>query len=687
MKNHCTLFIFALVFFTVSLFAIDFGLVQGTQYHPFIEWELTDSTFIDNPFDVVATARFTHQSGAMIETEMFYVENNIWRFRFSGNLTGDWSLMTVATDGDLDGHIGTIQIAANANPNVRGFLTGQEKYFWSGNQEVIIPNYVMYFGDIVSFHDNPPQINTDISEFMVGHGFTGFHIPSVGGRWFDYDATNQVVLPSHDNPDFRTFEALELLIRMTYEAGGHVHIWPWGDQARRWTPTELDGGTNGFEDLRLQRYIAARLGPVAGWSMGYAFDLDEWVSQSELHAWQRFMDDKMGWPHLLGGRFHQPNSGTNHANGVPWNSAMSYSAWEHHKPTHEVFRAAMSAVLGQPTFSEDRFRIRSSTRPKDFAADGVDTRRTMWYAAMAGGVASIWGNLLMASEKSDPYPNKEELKTFAEFFHGNNRFQMNLIPDSIITTEPCLFNSDDESYIVFIEETDSVKLDLSAAPQPYEAIAVNTAGAYEELNLGLMQNAFSTLEFPFTSDWALHLKPASSLPILVEYGHLSHHDDQVEFTFQIAYSEEPEEIFIERSHTSDFSFITIGKWSAEKQIGGTFIDANLPIEGNLFYRIGAVFSDGHFEYSKFHDIYLGDKKRFNIYPNPVNKFVHIANAGANSPGIFEIFNSTGRRLSAVYLEETKDNQITIDVGNLSSGIYFICRKIDGKFECRRFIKE
>jgi len=84
------------------------------------------------------------------------------------------------------------------------------------------------------FHDNPNKIDTDIKSFLVEHGFNGFHV--VGScQWFDIDKlkSSEIRVP---NPDPRTFEALELLITKVHAAGGMVHLWMWGDEARRWTP-------------------------------------------------------------------------------------------------------------------------------------------------------------------------------------------------------------------------------------------------------------------------------------------------------------------------------------------------------------------------------------------------------------------------------------------------------------------
>ena len=61
----------------------------GTQWAPFMEWSLTNSSFSGNPYDLVASATFNHQgSSASHKTEMFHVGNNTWKFRFTGTRTG-----------------------------------------------------------------------------------------------------------------------------------------------------------------------------------------------------------------------------------------------------------------------------------------------------------------------------------------------------------------------------------------------------------------------------------------------------------------------------------------------------------------------------------------------------------------------------------------------------------------------
>ena len=404
---------------------------------------------------------------------------------------------------------GTIEVRENNNPNVRGFLRGTNKWVWEKNRQAIIPNFVMYYDDIQSFLDNPTQIQLDINEFIQGHGFTGFHIPSVAGRWFDTESSNKVIDEGYENPDPRSFEALELLISMTYQAGGAIHIWPWGDDSRSWTPTFLSGGINGPEDKRLQRYIAARLGPIPGWSMGYGFDVEEWAELSEMIEWRDYMQDKCGWFHHFGTRYPQPNSGINHSGGIAWNQAMDYASWEHHKPSYEVFTAAMDALPSIPSFSEDRFRIRwNSNRAKDLSRDGSDTRSTLWYGAMAGGAAGIWGNLTENDlGKSEPYPNKEELRTFATFFSKPKHFSEDSEPEGVISTQISLYSPSQQSYVVYRENTESILLDLSSLSQTQRAYAVNTKQPYREIPLGTYSPSGHTISLPEVSDWALVLGP------------------------------------------------------------------------------------------------------------------------------------------------------------------------------------
>jgi hypothetical protein len=476
------------------------------------EWDINNPTWTGNPFDLEAEVTFQHQgSGETITTPMFYDNNNIWSFRFTGTQLGTWTFTTSSGDPDLNGLTGSVTVNPNDDPKAYGFMvpSSVDPKKWArqignqGREQVFVPQLVMA-GNVTRFA-NPSQIQADISQFIDGHGFTGFHVPEIGGRWFDFDATSDVT-GDMANPDTRTFVALENLIEQSRQAGAVVHIWPWGDQQRNQTPINLEGGINGEVDQRLQRYIAARLGPLPGWSMGLGFDLFEWTGIPELAEWHDNLQNQMGWFHFLGGRPEGPRSGTDHSEYEAWNAPQSYSSYEHHRPDYDVYVAAIEALPDKPTMSEDRFRIRDLPQfaDKDYTPD--DTRRGLWQSTMAGGVANIWGNYLADSDSdniSDSYPNQAELKTYSRFFFDHARFLADMERANDLTDGVALKTPDNQLFVFYREDTNSIQLNLSGMAGAQRLVAVNTRQAYSELDLGTFVPGVYTVTLPGSSDWAI----------------------------------------------------------------------------------------------------------------------------------------------------------------------------------------
>ena len=471
----------------------------GMLWGNYLEWSLSNSSYSGNPYDLEATATFQHSSGTTITTPMFYAGNNTWKFRFTGTETGSWALTTQSSDADLNGQSGTVTITANSDPNATGFVTQfGNKWGFSGTGEAFVPQFVMYYGP-QGFYNNSAIIDNDINTFMNQHGFNGFHVP-VFCRWLEINTPACDDIGGSDpNPDQKTFEALELLITKVHAEGGVVHLWLWGDSARQQNPNSLPGGINGQVDKRLQRYIAARLGPLPGWTMGYGFDLFEWVNESQLTQWQDYMQDQMGWDHYMGAR-----SSTNQLNQL--SEAMDYSAYEQHKPDYDKYVETIEQRPGKPSFSEDRFRIRDGgSQSKDYNEE--ETRRGLWHSAMAGGVANIWGNLVGASganegtDKSNSYNNPHWIKTYALFFE--ERFSRNLQRCNSLTNGVCLKRLGNNHYIFYRENASSIQLDLSQMESAQTAIAVDTKNAYTEISLGTLAAQNQTWTAPYASDWAV----------------------------------------------------------------------------------------------------------------------------------------------------------------------------------------
>jgi hypothetical protein len=439
---------------------------------------------------------------------MYFAGGNSWKFRFTGTKLGTWSFTTSSEDGDLHGHTGRVMIAPNPRAGAHGFLKNLGgKWGWEGTETVFVPQLVMWDYIVGSnspavFHNKPELVDRKIDEFITAHGFNGFHVPVIGGRWFDFDAASDRVESAMTEPDNRTFEALELLITKTHEAGGLVHIWPWGDHSRRQTPRSLRGGIGGRIDERLQRYIVARLGPIPGWSMGYGFDLDEWVTADQVKAWRDSMHRHSGWSHFFGGRPVGPNHGTDHARNARWNKGLDYSSYEHHRPTYDVYLAAVAATPGQPVMSEDRFRIRKGRYPEKDYSEAL-TRRGLYASSMAGGVANIWG-ISPDISPNGVYPNKDQIKTYSLFFHDKGRYLADMKPATQLSSDAdtrVLLSQSTKSLVLYRESTAEIRVNLTRLAGPRPAVAIDTKKAYAEINLGALQPEVQTIKMPAVSDW------------------------------------------------------------------------------------------------------------------------------------------------------------------------------------------
>ncbi|MGH9320816.1 MAG: hypothetical protein ACRD21_11960 [Vicinamibacteria bacterium] len=390
----------------------------------------------------------------------------------------------------------------------RGELTHfGNQWGWSKTGEVFVPQLVMY-ATPPHFHQDPGKIDRDIETFLVGHGFNGFHV-FLACRWFDLEQEDcRDVAGTDPDLDPRVFDALELLIRKTYDAGGMVHLWMWGDEQRGQTPSARPdwGGLHGPVAQKVEREIARRLGPLPGWSLGYGFDLDEWLTIEDLRTYRNRLQERLPRFHFLGGRPAGPNRGADHLDYRGWNQALDYASYEHHRPTYGLYVSALEANPDKPVLSEDRFRVLAEPNPKHYSTEEV--RRGLWHSTLAGGVGNIWGYLLEGGSHdlgSAPFPNREEIRTHFEFIRG--RFLKGMKRCSPGRADPkkttlCL--GDESRLLLYQEDARRVEIPSQASHGRRPAIAVDTRRSYREIDLGPLEPG-RVWDAPYESDWALAL--------------------------------------------------------------------------------------------------------------------------------------------------------------------------------------
>jgi len=533
-----------------TLYAADksFPQTKGTQWYPYKEWSLKNPSFEGNPFDLEAEVEFTQKdTGKSITTQMFYAGKHSWRFRFTGIKTGQWSFRTSSDDPDLDGWTGNVKISKNEDPQAHGFIKSiGNKWAWKGTDEAFIPQYVMA-KHVDTFYNTDRQrvdevaIEREITEFIDEHGFTGFHV-QVRGCWFDLEGDPH----GKTDPDLRTYEVLETLIRMVHARGGACHLWMWGKDRGKGSdgPRAILGAPMNEPDRRNLRYIAARLGPLPGWSMGYGYDTENlWASPREMDAWKSYLERHFGWDHFIGARVGFDEKGTygRYGKNIPkaplnakYNAPIGdkYTAWlggdyigyTSYRPLYDRYVKVIEHQSRKPSFEEDRFRIRDAKQWTHKDYDVELTRKGLWHSAMAGGVANIWGHLLPDSDRggSQPYNRgnpriKHLIKTYATFFRDKRRFRADFIRDNSLadprtgTTEKpkpsdisvCLRNPQRTHFVFYKENCSSVGMDLTAMRSSQQAVAVDAKSSYKEIDLGTLSPKQHDWQAPHRSDWAI----------------------------------------------------------------------------------------------------------------------------------------------------------------------------------------
>ena len=462
------------------------------------DWAIEDRTFEGNPFDVVAHATCVHAaSGDAIRTGLFFDGSAAWVLRFTPTRTGEWRCTTAADDPDLDGHEAVLTAAAR--PGAPGFVgSAGNQWIRGGTGRAFVPNFVMWRGPS-GYHEAPEVVDAAIETFFEGHGFNGLHVP-VFNEWYALGARGPSDHSSSD-PDPRSFEALETLLERVYAAGGVVHFWFTGDCANARCSRHRPGSA---AEARLLRYLAARLGPIPGWTMGYGFDIDEDHSPAEVAAWHATLHEHLGWFHLLGVRTEMDRvvDGLQRTDGTPFCESCDYESWVDHKPPYELYGAIMDRNPDEPCFLEDRFRIRDAGRLKDYTMD--ETRRGLWHATMAGGAAGIWGNLVGVSDSdlgSAPYPNPEQIRAHAAFWR--ERLPLGALRCNELTDGLCLSAPDGQRLVFYREAASSVRMDLSGLDGPARAVAVDTLRDDREWDLGELEPGEHVFAAEHESDWAV----------------------------------------------------------------------------------------------------------------------------------------------------------------------------------------
>ena len=503
------------------------------------EFSLTNPTWSGNPFDLTAAVTFRHPKETR-KTEMFYAGGNTWKFRFTGTRTGVWKFSTRSPDPDLDGHTGTIIVKPRRDRRIKGFLTHV------GNKYAIMENdidhlqgfvYMAFMNqqDFEQQHNHPTRILDApdrvslIPKYWNNTTENGFNIYffAVFYSWFrmgalginDFSGPDD---PALDTPDPALFDTLEAAIRYAHARGGRTHIWAWGDNDRKQTPNHLGDGFRGRRHLRLIRYIAARLGPLPGWTMNFGFDTIEMPNAEADGAWwARELSKRLGWPHILTSRgWDDPAFGALSYAGFGGNP-YDLKTSDKGPADYAEIREDLEAYRDRPSIYEERhtynrWRCWPGRVPDPDRLGETGSRRLIWWEAMAGGMGGFFGHFSQRFNRYGPFKPegpcgyqpeslKRAFRTFREFWKGG-RLKFSMSPDNGRIRGASgygLADSEKKHFIFFLEDASSVTLDLDGMPAPRSLILIDAKAEYKEIPKGKAAPGLRKILFPHASDWVV----------------------------------------------------------------------------------------------------------------------------------------------------------------------------------------
>ena len=553
-----------------NIWAADLG-AKTCKMWQVLEWAVENPAYpTSNSYDLVAKVIFTHESGQTRKIEMFYAGNDTWKFRFCGSKMGKWSFRTVCDgsddthiDSSLDKHTGKIVVKAQTNPAIKGFLSHKaNKFAIMGRDETDLKPYVyqvymnnqdyeQQYNHASRIWDDPVNRRHLVADYWndtVENGFQVYFV-AIFYSWFKKGAVDRNMVSPSDiaTPDPDVFDALEYTIRYAHERGGRTHIWAWGDNDRKQTPNFLPGGVPGDAHKRLMRYMAARLGPLPGWCMNFGFDTLELPKpESMTSAWANYLNDRMGWRHMLCARgWNNSAFGINSYAG--FSGRYDLTTTKNGPSGYEEIRQDLKDDTSKPHLYEERHTYNrfkyvdpgscqepgdgpdqygmgdgyacwpiklSPTEQARLNEDG--SRRLIWREQMAGGMGGFFGHFSIRFNSFGPFSEncgcgyhpdslKRAFRCFRQFW-AKDRFRFDMVADEgrvRAGTGYCLRTGDCKHFVFFVENAAVVDIDLGGMPGSRQVIVVDAKDEYREINKGRMSAGWQTIDFGHASDWAI----------------------------------------------------------------------------------------------------------------------------------------------------------------------------------------
>ena len=108
----------------------------------------------------------------------------------------------------------------------------------------------------------------------------------------------------------------------------------------------------------------------------------------------------------------------------------------------------------------------------------------------------------------------------------------------------------------------------------------------------------------------------------------------------------------------------------------------------VYYRLKQTDIDGHYTYSKIVTLPLRSKSRLMLYPNPATNQVNLTLSAKRKEKLhYQVYDNVGRMIMQQTTEVLAGvNSFPVDIGRLSSGVYYLSLSSNSIYERLQFVK-
>jgi len=467
-----------------------------------------------NPFLVEVDVNFSGPGGQAFTIPGFYdgdgagsLDGNIWKVRFSANVTGTWSFISTSADPALEGYTGTFEVVATSGcqPAEPG---GLHDFTCDGRLEYVGEHYLKF---------------ADGSYWLKG----GVNDPE------DFLAANQSGGLANDQAavDYLSSNGVnEMYIMLQNVGGDHHNVWPWV------------GSTETQAKANHERFDVARL---AAWET-----LFNHIQQQGL-VLQLVFEDDSGWTAFNRSLFYREMIARfGHHNGLIWNLCEEFNE-NYSSSAIKGFAQTFSDLdgYGHPLttlsrtnywlnlLGDDRFDI-TSFHSASFPAQPENTEATTWFQLVEDSGRTIpaswdestrglsgsdrgqfrhiiWAaymggaNLAIVTQHNPNLPDYglsfEDLRRARAFVEGLPFPEMQPYNNLVINGQAYVFAKPGEVYTAYLPDGGEIRLDLTTSSEQFDAVWFDPRDGSLQ-TIGQVQGGIiASFTAPDSNDWTLLL--------------------------------------------------------------------------------------------------------------------------------------------------------------------------------------